>query len=324
MNITILGAGAYALALAVKFNKNTKKIVVWSKLQSEIEELSKTHMNKKALGNILMPSNIIYTTNTKKAIEGSNIIVIATATKYVKSVCEEIKPFITNQHIVIASKGIEQETYQFASNIVKKTLNTKQLCTISGPSFAKDTAADDLIGLSLATTNRLTKKYVVKALDSDTVKLRVTNDFLGVELCGTMKNVIALAAGMLDGIGASSSTKAMFLTESLNDVRHLIKKLGGNEKTILSFAGFGDMLLTCTSNLSRNYSFGMLIGKSETKDKIDEYLSKNTVEGVYTLKSIYGLIKSKRIKIPIIDMIYDTVFNYRKPSDILMFLDEKK
>ena len=244
MNVTILGAGAYGLGLALRFNKNTKKIIIWSKVEEEIKELGKTKENKNALPGVKMPSNIVFTTNTKKAIEGSNIVVIAVATKYVSSVCDEIKPFVKNKHIVIASKGIEQDTNSFASIIVKNKLKTKKLCTISGPSFAKDMASDALIGLSLATTNKKTKEVVTNALASDTLKIRTTNDFIGVELCGTLKNIIALAAGMLDGMGMSESTKAMFLTESLNDVRLLIKKLGGNEKTILSFAGFGDILFT--------------------------------------------------------------------------------
>lgn len=324
MNITILGAGAYGLGLALRFNKNTKKIVVWSKVKEEIDELSKTKENKKALPGVKMPSNIIFTTNTKKALDGSDIVVIAVATKYVSSICDEIKPFIKDKHIVIASKGIEQNTNMFASELVKSKLKTKKLCTISGPSFAKDMAEDDLVGLSLATTNRLTKEIVMKALSSDTLKIRTTNDFLGVELCGTLKNIIAVAAGMLDSMKVSESTKAMFLTESLNDVRLLIRKLGGNEKTILSFAGFGDILLTATSQNSRNYSFGKLIGSGASQEKLEEYLNNNTVEGVYTLESIYGLIKSKRLKMPFIDFIYDVVFGYRKSSDIIKFLKEKE
>lgn len=324
MNITILGAGAYALGLAIRFNKSKNKVIIWSKLESEIEELSKTKKNKKALPNVVMPSNILYTTNIKKAIEGSNIVVIAVSTKFVSSVCDEIKPYIKDKHIVIASKGIEQNTNLFASDIVKSKLKTKKLCTISGPSFAKDMASNDLIGLSLATTNRLTKKIVLKSLEKSNLKLRTTNDFIGVELSGTMKNIIALASGMLDGMNVSESTKAMFLTESINDVRHLIKKLNGNEKTIMSFAGFGDILLSCTSESSRNYSFGKLIGEEKPKEKIDDYLKNNTVEGVYTLKSVYGLIKIKRVKIPFIDLIYDVVFGYQKPKDIIMFLSEKE
>lgn len=323
MNITILGAGAYAIALASRFSENKNKIIMWSALDSEIEELTKTKMNKKALLGYKLPSNIMFTSNIEKAIDGSDIVVIAVATKFISSVCEKIKPYIKNKHIVIASKGIEQDTNRFASDIVKNILKTNKLCTISGPSFAKDMVTDSLVGLSLATTNNLTKKIVIKALESDTLKIRTTNDFLGVELCGTLKNVIAVASGMLDGMKVSESTKAMFLTESLNDARILIRKLGGNEKTILSYAGFGDILLTCTSTSSRNYSYGVLIGSGVSKNKLDDYLSNNTVEGVYTLKSIYGLIKSRKVKMPFIDFIYDVVFGYRKSSDIITFLKEK-
>ena len=281
-------------------------------------------MNERALPGIKMPSNFIYTTNTKKALEGSNIVVIAVATKFLSSVCEEIKPYVKNKHILIASKGIEQETNSFASNIVKNKLKTKKLCTLSGPSFAKDMAQDELVGLSLATTNSKTKQIVMNALSSDTLKIRVTNDFLGVELCGTLKNIIAVTSGMLDGMKISESTKAMFLTESINDTRKLIRKLGGNEKTIMSFAGFGDILLSCTSSSSRNYTYGKLLGNGESKKELEAYLKSNTVEGVYTLKSIYGLIKSRRVKMPFIDFVYDVVFGYRNPNDIISFLKEKE
>lgn len=324
MNITILGAGAYALGLALRFNKNNNKIIIWSAVKEEIDALTKTKMNERALPGIKMPSNFIYTTNTKKALEGSNIVVIAVATKFLSSVCEEIKPYVKNKHILIASKGIEQETNSFASNIVKNKLKTKKLCTLSGPSFAKDMAQDELVGLSLATTNSKTKQIVINALSSDTLKIRVTNDFLGVELCGTLKNIIAVTSGMLDGMKISESTKAMFLTESINDTRKLIRKLGGNEKTIMSFAGFGDILLSCASSSSRNYTYGKLLGNGESKKELEAYLKSNTVEGVYTLKSIYGLIKSRRVKMPFIDFVYDVVFGYRNPNDIISFLKEKE
>lgn len=324
MNVTILGAGAYALGLALRFNKNKNKVIIWSAVKEEIELLNKTKMNEKALPNVKMPNNFVYTTNAKKAIQGSEIVVIAVATKFLSSVCDTIKPYVKDKHIVIASKGIEQETYNFASNIVKTKLKTKKLCTISGPSFAKDMATDELIGLSLATTNGKTKEKVLQALSSDTLKIRPTNDFLGVELCGTLKNVIAITSGMLDGMNVSESTKAMFLTESLNDTKNLIKKLGGNEKTIMSYAGFGDILLTCTSTSSRNYSFGKLLGSGVSKKELDKYLKNNTVEGVYTLESIYGLIKTKRVKMPFIDFVYDVVFGHRKSADIISFLKEKE
>lgn len=324
MNVTILGAGAYALGLAIRFNENKNKVIIWSAVKDEIDILTKTKMNERALPGVKMPGNILYTLNEQKAIEGSDIVVIAVATKFISSVCDKIKPYVKDKHILIASKGIEQESYHFASDIVKKKLKTKKVAVLSGPTFAKDMALDELVGLSLATTNVKTRDCIVKALSNKRLKLRPTKDFIGVELCGSLKNVIAIAGGILDGLKVSESTRAMFLTESLNDARKLIKKLGGNEKTILSFAGIGDVLLTCTSNSSRNYSFGMLLGSKTSKEKLDAYLNAHTVEGVYTLKSLYGLIKVRKVKMPFIDLIYNMVFGYKSVDDLIPFLNEKE
>ena len=324
MKVTILGAGAYALGLAIRFNENKNKVIIWSAVKDEIDILTKTKMNERALPGVKMPGNILYTLNEQKAIEGSDIVVIAVATKFISSVCDKIKPYVKDKHILIASKGIEQESYHFASDIVKKKLKTKKVAVLSGPTFAKDMALDELVGLSLATTNVKTRDCIVKALSNKRLKLRPTKDFIGVELCGSLKNVIAIAGGILDGLKVSESTRAMFLTESLNDARKLIKKLGGNEKTILSFAGIGDVLLTCTSNSSRNYSFGMLLGSKTSKEKLDAYLNAHTVEGVYTLKSLYGLIKVRKVKMPFIDLIYNMVFGYKSVDDLIPFLNEKE
>lgn len=319
MNITILGAGAYALGLALRFNKNSNKIIIWSKVKEEIDILTKTKMNEKALPNVKMPANFIYTTNANKAIDGSDLIIIAVATKFISDVCDIIKPYVKNKHIIIASKGIEQDTYNFAADIVKKKLKTKNLGVISGPTFAKDMATEEKLALTLATKNNKTKELVYKALVNKKLVLEYSKDILGVELCGVLKNIIAVASGILSGLNASESAKAMFLTKSLNETRNLINKLGGSKETILTYAGFGDILLTCTSKSSRNYSFGKLIGENKSKNILNEYLQSNTVEGVYTLKGVYELLKKKNIKSLFINDIYDIVFNDKNP-DILLDL----
>jgi len=144
----------------------------------------------------------------------------------------------------------------------------------------------------------------LKAFKGTNIKLRDTNDLVGVELCGSIKNVIAVAAGILDGLGYLESTRSFLITESLHDIKELIKGLGGNKKTILSFAGVGDLLLTATSTKSRNYSYGVILGKGNFKEA-KEYLENTTVEGYYTLKSIYTLLRRKKIKMPVIDIIYN-------------------
>ena len=156
------------------------------------------------------------------------------------------------------------------------------------------------------------------------VKLRPTDDIVGTELCGAIKNVIAIASGMITGMGYPDSTSAMLITESLHDIKNLINALGGNKMTILSFAGFEDLLLTCTSIKSRNYTLGKLIGEGKSAKDIEDYINNNTIEGLYTLKSIRKLLNNKNIEMPIIDLIYDIIINKKEPSNLAKFLIEKE
>ena len=135
---------------------------------------------------------------------------------------------------------------------------------------------------------------------------------------------IAIAAGIIDGMNLPESTQAMFITESLHDIKELIKALGGDGKTILSFAGFGDLLLTCTSTKSRNFRYGKMIGERKDKEEIQNYVDSTTIEGLYTLSSSHKLIKNKKVDIPIIDLVYDIVFNDKDPNEIRNFLINKK
>ena len=180
------------------------------------------------------------------------------------------------------------------------------------------------IGLSIATRNVRARDMIIKAMENDYVKLRYTNDIVGVELCGAIKNVIAIASGMLEGMRYPTSTSAMFITESLHDIKNLIKALGGSKKTILSFAGFGDLLLTCTSSESRNYTLGVMIGEGKDRKEIDKYISNTTIEGLYTLRSVRKLLKDKKIKMPIIDLIYDIIVNGKSPNLLIEFLITKE
>ena len=155
------------------------------------------------------------------------------------------------------------------------------------------------------------------------MKLRETDDISGVETCGAIKNVIAIASGMLEGLGANDSSTAMLLTEAIHDMKKIIDAFDGNRKTVLSFAGFGDLLLTCTSTKSRNYTFGKLLGEKRSKEEIKEYLEHTTVEGFYTLESIYKLLKNKKVTVPIIDLIYDIAVDGENAEKLLTFLVEK-
>ncbi len=325
MKITILGAGAYGIALALMFNKNNCDITLWEKFENYAKEIRETRINKKVLPNISIPQNIKISTNLKESIKDSNLIVFAIPATFVNDTAQELAKYIKKeQHICIATKGIEQNTCLFINEVIEKHIKTKNIAVISGPSFAEDMANSVPIGLALATKNKKTSTILHNSLENKTLKLRNTNDIIGTEICGSIKNVIAIAAGIINGMGLPESTQAMLITESLHDIKELIKSLGGNGKTILSFAGFGDLLLTCTSTKSRNFRFGKLIGEGKTKEEIDEYINNTTIEGLYTLKSIHKLIKNKKVDIPIIDLIYEIVFHSKNSNEIKTFLIEKE
>ncbi|MDD2435354.1 MAG: NAD(P)-dependent glycerol-3-phosphate dehydrogenase [Bacilli bacterium] len=325
MKICIIGTGAYGLSLSLMFNENNNDIIMWTKFDHELNELSTKRSYEKVLPGVTIPENIKFTCNMKEAVKDADLIVIAVPAAFVDNIASELKNYYQEeQHICLASKGIENDTCLFVNDVLQKYIQTDKVAVISGPSFAIDIAKKVPIGLSLGTTNPKTEAILKNSLQNQYLKLRTTHDIIGIEICGSIKNVIAIAAGMLDGMGLPESTQAMFITESLHDIKALIKALGGDGKTILSFAGFGDLLLTSTSTKSRNFSFGKLIGENQPREVIDEYISNTTIEGLYTLKSIHKLIKDKDVDIPIIDLIYEIVFDGHDCSNLQTFLISKK
>lgn len=324
MNITIIGSGVYGIAMAYSLSKNkNNKIKMWTESEETLNRIESVRNNYEALGGIKIPKDIKFTYDYEEALKSADLVFIMCAAKYVGSVCKNIMPYITpKMHFIIGSKGIEQESCRFVHEVFLNFVNTKRLAVISGPSFAIDIANLEPIGLSIGYRTKSTLNAFKKAYMGTNIKLRETKDMLGVELCGSIKNVIAVAAGILEGLGYSESARSFLITESLHDIMELLHGLGGNKKTILSFAGVGDLLLTATSTKSRNYTFGVLLGKGNDK-KTKEYLNNTTVEGYYTLKSIYTLLRKKKIKMPVIDLIYNIVMKGEEPKKLADFLMTK-
>lgn len=324
MKIGLFGCGAYGMALSSIMIDNNCDITMWTKFEDEKIQLEKNRSNEKLIPNFKISEKIKITTDVHETIKDKDLLVIAIPAAFIDDLCKMMQPFIKNDHILIATKGIEQETGLFINEIIEKNLKTKNIAVISGPTFAIDLVSKMPAGLTLATKNETTKHLAYRALQNDYIKLRSTTDIIGVEICGSIKNVIALSSGMLEGLNTNESTKAMLLTEAIHDMETILDSFNCEKRTVLTFAGMGDLLLTCTSTKSRNYTFGKLLGSKKSADEINSYLETTTVEGYYTVVSIYKLLKDKKISIPIIDLIYDIAVKKDNPEKLLTFLIEKQ
>lgn len=321
MKVTILGSGAYGLALGVVLNKNKHDVALWTPFEKEAKTLSETKESP-VLKGVKLPDNLKYTTNLE-IVKSADLIIIAVPTAFLNETSKKLKKYYNNEPICIATKGIEQGSCRFVYDIIKENLKTDKISVLSGPSFAIDIVNGGTVGLALASQDKETIEIVTKALSNNHFKLRKTHDIIGVEICGAIKNVIAIASGMIAGMNQTESTKAMFLTESLHDIKSLIKGLGSDGDTVLTYAGFGDLLLTATSEKSRNYTLGYMIGNNAPKEEIEKYIKNTTIEGLYTLKAIKELVKDKDVDMPIINLIEEIIYEGKKPKELINFLVKK-
>ena len=324
MKISVIGLGIYSIDISSLLEKNDNKICIWTESQEKYEEYKKT---KKVSSIIDAPlsKNIKISTNMEEVLKDTQIIYIITASKYVDSVVQKIKPFYhKNAPVCIASKGIEETSECFLSDIVRKNLKTKHIAVISGPTFAVDILNNEPVALALGSISKKARNLVLKTLSSNTLKLRPTNDIIGIQICGAIKNIIAIASGILKGLSYNDSTQAFLINEAMHDIKDIIYYFGGKPKTVLSFAGIGDLMLTCTSTKSRNFSFGYVIGSTNNVQKINDYLAHNTVEGYYTLDTVYRILNRKNVQIDLITIIYNIVYNGENPNTLVSFLITKK
>lgn len=311
MNITILGCGAYGVALSCMFRKNNCKIRMWNKFDDVFPELRKKY------------NDIYFTNNMEDSLINSEIIVVAIPIAFLGDVSFELKNYYKGQDILIASKGIGTDNGLFASEIIKKYINTDNIGVISGGTFAVDMENMKVMGITLGTKSNSVKEKVKRSLQNKFLKVQYIDDILGVQLCGAIKNVIAIGFGILDGASYPESSRFLFLTEAIYEIDNLIKSLGGSGKTIMSYAGIDDIMMTCTSSKSRNYTFGKLIGSNSNKEEIDDYKNNTTVEGLGTAMGIEILCKNNNLNLGICSIIFDILYNDKDYMELIRFLENK-
>lgn len=318
MNIAMLGSGAYGIALSKVLYENNNKVTIWTKFEEEKNLVSSLRENPKVLPGIKIPEDILITTNIKEAVEDSDVIFLAIPMGALRSVVKLLEGIITESQILcITSKGVELETELFPSEVIKEVLDFENVAMLSGPSFAIELATGAETGFVVASESEKVRNTVKKCIESRKLIIETSPDIIGVQILATTKNIYAILLGILEGMEVSESTRASALKCIINDSRKLLELLGGNRKTAYSYAGLGDLLLTCMSNKSRNFSFGKYIVNAKNIDDALSKLNTNTVEGIYSLKAIYKLLKASNIDIKSINYVYDVLYNNKNVDLIL-------
>lgn len=310
-NITVFGAGSWGTSLSNIIAHNSKDVYIWGKEASVCDSINKIQENKIFLPGNKLSKNLYAINDIKnKKLFNSEIYIFAIPTQYLRPILNKIKKDIPKNSIVInASKGIEIKSLKFISQVFEEILPGvgKKYVTLSGPSFAKDVASGLPTAVTLSCKKNLILDKVATLFDNSNLKVYRSNDIIGVEVSGALKNVIAIGAGLIDGVGQSESTKAAFITRGLSEVRQFAKLLGAKDSTFLGLSGVGDLMLTCYGIQSRNRNLGFMIGKGMNISSVLKS-SNSIAEGYFTVKAFIKLAKKFKFKSPILDSVYGVLY----------------
>ena len=316
--ISIIGAGSWGTALAIHLASNFRQISLWVYEQDLCDTLTHTRENTWFLPGHPLPENIQLTSSLQSAIPGQSLILLVVPTHVIRQILSQIKPFLEKDCLLIcASKGIENDTLFTTHQIIQDVLNIdNSVSTISGPTFAKEVASGVPSALVASAETLATAKQVQELFTTDKMKVFTSTDLVGVEIGGALKNVIAIATGISDGLGLGFNTRAALITRGLVEISRIGTKLGARPETFYGLTGLGDLVLTCTGDLSRNRQLGIQLGKGKSLKEITENM-KMVAEGVLTVKSAYSLIKKFNVQAAIMEETYRVLYENKSPGQAL-------
>jgi len=324
MKVSFLGAGSWGTALAVVVAKNGHDVVLWSAIESELELLRTEREHTERLPGVKLPDNIYIESDLEKACKDQDLIVFSVASPFVRKVAEQAKEFIKEgQRIVNVAKGIEEDTLFTLSDVLEEVLPGRDIAVLSGPSHAEEVVKGIPTTVVTGATTKETAKFIQDIFMRDTFRVYISPDIIGIELGGSIKNVIALAAGMVDGLGLGDNTRAALMTRGLAEISRLGVAMGGKLETFSGLSGVGDLIVTCTSKHSRNHTAGYLIGKGYSADEAMKEV-KQVVEGVYSAKAALGLAKKYNVDMPIVEQINAVLFENKDAETAAKDLFERE
>lgn len=325
MKLTVLGAGCWGLTLAWLLTDNFDEVCVWGRSQDLSEDLIKNKHTSKPL-EVQLDKKVEVTDNLSDAIADAEIILSVVSTVGVRPVCEQLKTagIKSEQIIVNASKGLELDSLMRMSEVIKDVLPDQKLAILSGPTLAKEVLMGKPTAASVACEDEEVAKYVQEKLNvTNRFRLYTNTDVIGVELGGSLKNVIAIASGFAHSMGLGDNCMGTLLTRGMAEIVRVSVKLGAKPSTLYGLSGMGDLIATCSSPMSRNYTVGSMLGKGK---KIDDILSElgSVAEGVKTSKAVCDLAKKLGEEVPVSSAIYEAVYTDITPEQVLSKLMNRK
>lgn len=325
MKLTVIGAGCWGLTLAWLLTNNFDEVTVWGREQDLYDDLIQNKHTSKPL-EVQLADRVEITSDLKSAIAGADIILNVVATSGTRDVCENLKAsgIKPEQILVNASKGIELPSLMRMSEVIKDVLPEQKLAILSGPTLAKEVLQGKPTAASVASEDMAVAEFVQKACNVlGKFRLYTNSDVIGVELGGSLKNVIAIASGFAHAMGLGDNCAGTLLTRGMAEIVRVSIKLGANPSTLYGLSGMGDLIATCSSPMSRNYTVGSMLGQGK---KIDDILSElgSVAEGVKTSKAICELAKKLDIEVPVSNAIYEAVYTDITPQELLEKLMNRK
>lgn len=325
--IAVLGAGSWGLGLSMVLEQNGHEPRLYSNVPEQIKEINEEHTSKNFLPDIILPTGLKGYTELEEVLEGVSAILFVVPTGAIRPVAKQVAELLTEPVLLIhASKGLEQNTHSRISTILEEEIpadKRKGIVVLSGPSHAEEVAVKDLTTITAASEDEASAKEVQRLFLNDFFRVYTNCDVVGVELGGALKNIIALGAGVLSGLGFGDNAKAALMTRGLAEITRLGTAFGADPMTFLGLSGMGDLIVTCTSIHSRNWQAGNKIGQGQSLDEIMGS-AKMVVEGVFTTKAAYELSREKNISMPITEALYGTLYENKNPSDMISLLMKRE
>ncbi|AJC96175.1 NAD(P)H-dependent glycerol-3-phosphate dehydrogenase [Staphylococcus hyicus] len=328
-HITVFGTGSFGSALANVLAENGHNVLMWGKNQTTINEINTHHTNKSYLKEAQLDASIKATTNLEEAVHYSDIFIIALPTKAIREVMGNVNNKLhSKKSFIHVTKGIENGTFKRVSEMLDDTISPEfngGIGILSGPSHAEEVVIKQPTTVAAASENPKLRQLIQDLFMTDYLRVYTNEDLVGVELGGALKNIIAIASGVVSGMGYGDNAKAALITRGLAEITRLGVKLGADPLTFQGLGGIGDLIVTCTSTHSRNFSLGYKLGKGQ---KLDDILKDMTMvaEGVYTTQSVYNLAQQEGVEMPITNALYRVLFEdqpVEKELKILMGRDKK-